>query len=117
MTGGYNVLETELNYTHPNFRGMKKLNLGKSYGVDSVTLNGGCANLRISFDHLGRPFTGDQSTMINPYNAYNPYDSNKQRLITANCDVNVTAGSRSIIIRVAPETGYACILDDAFNCI
>ena len=111
MTGGHTAAAA-LDYTNAGFRGMKKLNLGKSYGVQSVRLTGGCQNSRISFDHLGRPFTGDQSTMVNPYNA-----GGTQRLITANCDVNVSGTDRSIIIRIAPETGYACILDGSGSCI
>lgn len=56
-----------------------------------------------SFDHLGRPYSG-----VSNSNAVSDY------LITANCNLTLTDTSgASISIRVHPETGYACILNQA----
>ena len=108
MTGGYSATQA-LNYGHSKFKGMKKLNLGNSYGVTSIVLSGGCEDGRISFDHLGRPMQGDHNTVTSPYNAATPYDSNKQRLITSNCIVEVRDGDDYINIIISPETGYTTI--------
>jgi len=110
MTGGYGDAQA-INYTHQNFKGMKKLNIGSSYGVSNVTLSGGCADNRISFDYMGRPFTGDQSSMDGPY------DAPTQRLITENCLLTLTDGAENIYITITPETGYSCISDVNSNCI
>jgi len=110
MTGGYGIAQA-INYNHANFKGMKEMNLGKSYGVESVTLEGGCSGARISFDYLGRPFRGDQSTMSGPYTA------GTQRLITQNCRIKLSKGSDNLYITVAPETGYACISDENSSCM
>lgn len=56
----------------------------------------------IAFDNLGRPYNGI-------------YDSTSptQYLMTASCDITLTGAEGVAIIRVHPETGYACILNDA----
>lgn len=111
MTGGYSST-TALDYTNAGFKGMKKLNLGKSYGVASVVFGGGCLSTgsRIAFDHLGRPLQGDHDSMTDPYSS--------SRLITANCTITLSDGTDNIALRVTPETGYSCILDTAgVNCI
>ena len=102
MTGGYSKT-TAVNYTSSGFMGMKKLNIGKTYGVISVFLGGGCNKSwkRISFDHLGRPFQGDQSSMGTPYNI-----SSTQRLIKKTCTVTLSDGSKNVVISIEPETGY-----------
>jgi type II secretory pathway pseudopilin PulG len=102
MTGGYTGA-VALDIRHSSFVGMKKLNIGKSYGVTSATLGGGCrANWkRISFDHLGRPFQGKQSSMNSPYNI-----GSTQRLIKTICTVTLSDGSDSVSINIEPETGY-----------
>ncbi len=103
MSGGYTGT-VKLDINHNSFIGMKKLNIGMSYGVDSVNLSGGCANARVSFDHLGRPLTGDQSTMTGPYSA------GTQRLITSNCIITlIHADGNELNISIQPETGYARI--------
>ncbi len=100
MTGGYNNTAA-LDYTNSGFKGSKRFNLGEMYGISSVTLSNGCSYGRISFDYLGRPFTGDQSTMIGPYNA------SSQRLIVQDCNITLTHNNGdTIVITVAPETGY-----------
>lgn len=104
MTGGYSGANS-LNITHASFVGMKKLNLGMSYGVTSVSLNGGCSAARISFDYLGRPITGDNNTMSGPYTAPTP------RLVSADCNIMIKdSNDNNITIRVTPETGYVKIL-------
>lgn len=56
-----------------------------------------------AFDYLGRPYSGVSNAT-----------SATQYLITANCDLTLTDTSgASVKIRVHPETGYACILNDA----
>ena len=99
MTGGYSGA-TALDITNSNFNGMKRLNLGMKYGVTSVNLSGGCSDLRIAFDHLGRPLQGDQSTMTGAYSA------GTQRLITSDCNVTLSDGTSSITLTIRPETGY-----------
>ena len=101
MTGGYGIAQA-INYSHDNFEGMKKLNLGKSYGVTSVNLDGGCSDSRIVFDYLGRPMKGDMSGNNSAYENDN--------LVQTNCDVIISDGSESITIRIRPETGYASII-------
>jgi prepilin-type N-terminal cleavage/methylation domain-containing protein len=104
MTGGYNNTAA-LDYNNPNFEGMQKMNLGESYGITQVKFSGGCnIGLRISFDYLGRPFTGDPSTMTGPYSAPT------QRLMSNDCNITLSNGSDNIIIQVKPETGYAKII-------
>jgi len=101
MTGGYSSTAA-VNYTNPNFIGMEKLNIGNSYGVTSVKFSGGCSGKRISFDHLGRPFKGSQSSMKSPYNS----NSGSQRLIKTECHIKLSNGSDTVIINIQPETGY-----------
>jgi len=103
MTGGYPGANS-LNITHVDFNGMKKLNLGMSYGVTDYSLSGGCSNSRIAFDNMGRPMQGDQSTMNGAYFA------GTQRLITSDCNVTITDGTNNLVITIRPETGYASIV-------
>jgi len=100
MTGGYSG-STSLDIKHANFKGMPILNLGKSYGITSVTLSGGCSGGRIAFDYLGRPIKGDHNTMSQPYSS--------NRLIQTNCNITLTKGQNNIVIAVRPETGYSSI--------
>jgi prepilin-type N-terminal cleavage/methylation domain-containing protein len=104
MTGGYNSTAA-LDYNNASFKGMKELNLGEKYGITNVSFSGGCnIGLRISFDYLGRPFTGDQHTMSGPYTAPT------QRLITSDCNITLSDGTESAIIQISPETGYAKVI-------
>ncbi len=102
MTGGYSGANA-LDITHSSFNGMKKLNLGMSYGVNSVNLNGGCSNSRIAFDYLGRPLQGDQNTMTGAYSA------GTQRLITADCNITLSDGNNNVVLTIKSETGYTSI--------
>jgi prepilin-type N-terminal cleavage/methylation domain-containing protein len=55
-----------------------------------------------AFDNLGRPYRGLS-------NATAPFDN----LMTGSCDLTLTNNNNeSITIRVHPETGYVCILDN-----
>jgi len=102
MSGGYTGT-VKLDINHKSFIGMKKLNIGMSYGINDISLDGGCSYSRISFDYLGRPFTGDQKTMTGPYSA------GTQRLITSVCNIIISSDTGSITITIEPETGYAKI--------
>ncbi|MBU1217155.1 type II secretion system GspH family protein [bacterium] len=102
MSGGYSGTN-DLNVSHANFMGSKKMNLGLSYGITSYKLSGGCTGARISFDHLGRPIKGDLSSMTGAYEA------GTQRLITSSCTITLTDGSETAIITIRPETGYASL--------
>ncbi len=102
MTGGYG--RNKIDIRDPNFAGMKKLNLGMTYGIEKVQFGGGCKNNRISFDHLGRPMQGDQATMTGPYSAPT------QRLITQDCTITLTdSNENTSILRIRPETGYISV--------
>jgi len=104
MTGGYNNTAA-LDYNNDNFKGMEELNLGEKYGITNVAFSGGCSiGLRISFDYLGRPFTGDQSSMSGPYFAAT------QRLITEDCNITLTHGAKTVVVQIAPETGFTKII-------
>jgi len=103
MTGGYSGANA-LDITNSSFNGMKKLNLGMSYGVSSVTLSGGCSNSRIAFEYLGRPLQGDQNTMTGAYSA------GTQRLITSDCNVTLSDGINSVLLTIKPETGYVDLI-------
>jgi len=77
LSGGYGAA-----IPSTNSQMSKKLNLEKSYGVTSVSFGAAChayGGTRLSFDNLGRPFQGKQSSMTGPYSA------STQRLITSNC--------------------------------
>jgi len=102
MTGGYGSANA-IDYNDPEFIGMKKLNIGKTYGVTSVDLEGGCANSRLSFDHLGRPLQGDHATMTGPYSA------GTQRLITSDCTITLSDATDSIVLHIEPETGFVSV--------
>ncbi|WP_373005329.1 Tfp pilus assembly protein FimT/FimU [Sulfurimonas sp.] len=84
-----------------------KLNLGISYDIDTETsdlMKGGCAGqVRLTFDHLGRPIQGT----INGFTK--SYEVNK--LIQTRCDIVLTSPEGNVTIAIEPETGYAHILD------
>ncbi|MFK5937653.1 MAG: type II secretion system protein [Sulfurimonas sp.] len=102
MTGGYSGSNV-LDIMHASFNGTKSMNLGMKYGITSYQLSGGCNGARISFDHLGRPITGDLSSMTGPYFA------GTQRLVTTDCNITLADSADNIIITIRPETGYSSI--------
>jgi len=73
----------------------EKMNLAGYFDVAGIATTAACA--AISFDTLGRPY--DSTNTING-------------VIKANCDItlNFNTGAPEIV-RIHPETGYACILD------
>ncbi len=99
MTGGYTGAKV-LDYSDEDFVGMKKLNLGTSYGIDDIVFSCG---QRIAFDHIGRPMRGDQSTMTGSYHAA------KERLLKEDCTITLKKDSKTTIITIKPETGYVSV--------
>jgi prepilin-type N-terminal cleavage/methylation domain-containing protein len=99
MTGGYTGSDA-LDYNNANFVGMKKFNLGSTYGVDDIQFTCG---QRLAFDHIGRPMRGDQSTMTGAYH------SGSDRLLKQDCFITLVKDNKHIMITIKPETGYASI--------
>ncbi len=82
--------------------------LSKKYGVTHITPEGGCTNQYIGFDHLGRPYNSAFPGSSRPNNA---------GLISSQCIFTFDLeNGESFSIGIAPETGYACLLDSAGNC-
>ncbi len=107
MSGGHTG-SVKLDITDKRFLGMKSLNIGKTYEIDSYELDGGCSGARISFDHLGRPFKGKQSSMDTPYN-----NGSSQRLVNKEegCKIILThISGDKVVLRITRETGFVCIL-------
>ena len=106
LTGGYShAIHSD------NLKVTKKLNLELSYGIDDVRFTGGCSGLRLSFDYLGRPIKGDLDSMTGPYHA------GTKRLIHDNCIITLYSGLNSIAIKIVPESGYSCIINENLECI
>jgi len=92
-----------LNTSNP--KANKNMNIGSSYGIETVTFEGGCESntvRRLTFDHLGRPIRGT----INGFNT--SYGVGK--LIQTTCEIVLTNPEGSVTIAIEPETGYAHIL-------
>jgi len=108
MTGGYNG-SVEMDINNKKFRGMKKLNLGLSYGIVDLNMSSTCkvsGSTRIAFDHLGRPIKGKLGTSSGGGNS-EAYESNN--LIQSECDITLSNTTDSVVIAVVPETGYTYI--------
>jgi len=75
--------------------------IGKKYGINSLTLNGGCTVQHLAFDHLGRVHTGIGSAT----NTYDKYMSSDCTMTFGFAD-----GSDNLDIIIAKETGYAYIV-------
>jgi prepilin-type N-terminal cleavage/methylation domain-containing protein len=99
MTGGYTG-STKLDINHADFVGMKKLNLGMSYGITDIASSCG---QRIAFDYVGRPMRGDQSTMSGSYIA------GSDRLLEEKCIITLKNSDQQLTIEISPETGYVKI--------
>ena len=109
MTGGSSGGEAKLGINHPDFTGMKKLNIGMSYGITDVTFSNSCkVAKRLAFDYIGRPIIGKLGAASGSGGNMKAYEDDN--LLKANCDITLTDGTESAIIRIAPETGYASIL-------
>lgn len=110
LSGGYSgSLATS------DYRANKKMNLGLSYRTTTVTMGGACSggcdefggacsgDLRISFDHLGRPIRKSLKTYTSAYKT--------NRLLEAQCTITLgNATEDNVTIAIEPETGYAHIL-------
>jgi len=112
MTGGYGS-SSATNYTKDGFKGMKKLNLGHSYGITSITLSNECDgrnnnSMRISFDYLGRPFQGNANSLSGPYTSASD-TLTENRLIKKNCAITLSDSEGNVTIIITPETGYTYI--------
>jgi hypothetical protein len=103
MSGGYTGT-VKLDINHNSFLGLKKMNLGLTYGITEYNLDGGCSGARIAFDYLGRPIKGDVSSMRSSYKA------GTQRVIKSDCKIILTDDKEdNITIIVKAETGYIYI--------
>ncbi len=99
LTGGFAGV---INYA-TDARVTKKMNLGASYGITSVTTSDcGGAN-RIAFDNLGRPFKGDSSS----------WTSSIDGILKTKCKFILNHGLDTITIQIEPKTGYVCVLNSA----
>ena len=118
MTGGSSGGEARLGYNHKKFPGMKKLNLGMSYGITNIKFSSSCSvhrSKRIAFDFMGRPMKGKLGGASGSGNsqAYEP-----NNLIRTNCIITLFHGEESIQLKITPETGYTCILNpNGIGCI
>jgi len=114
MTGGYGDAKTIDFRDKDGFLGMPSLNIGRKYDIEDVQLSEGCSYNRVSFDYLGRPFTGRQSSLDVPYES-NINDSRRPGLVSENegCKITLTHSSdTNITLRISKETGFVCILQD-----
>ena len=101
LTGGWNSSQLKINDN--NFIGTKKLNLGLTYHITSISFLGGCnTGKSISFDYFGRPMKSNLSSNTSPY------DSND--LMKSDCNITLRDGTESAIIQISPETGYSKII-------
>ena len=112
MTGGQ-TSTVSLDIDNAGFVGIKKLNIGRSYGISTLVFSNACTiggSTRMTFDHMGRPIQSNLSSNTQSY------DGND--LIQANCNITMTHNNGdTIVIRVEEETGYACILNAGGTCI
>ena len=104
MSGGYsNVIDWQ------EARAVKKMNLGKSFGVKNIKFKGGCAvtasTTRIAFDNLGRPIIGNLSSSNRPY----MLGKVSGAPLMTQCKI-ILSSDRNITIAIEPETGYTHIL-------
>lgn len=105
MTGGYGKAAA-INFTSDNFKGMRALNIGTTYGIignDAVKLTDGCKYARIAFDYLGRPMYGSHKK------SEKPYDDKHQKLIEKDCKITLSNNTSSIDLIITAETGYVRI--------
>ncbi len=104
MTGGYSgVIDWE------DTRVVRKMNLGKSFGIQNVIFQGGCAvtpsTARIAFDNLGRPIIGNIKVSTKQYRIGKVSGA----LLMSQCRIILSA-DENITIAIEPETGYTHIL-------
>jgi len=95
MTGGYNTGSAALNIRSDSFKGMRQLNLGKTYNISSMEFS--CSQ-RVSFDYLGRPIKSNLASNSSPY------DSND--LIEEDCNITLSDGKHEKTVQIHAETGF-----------
>jgi prepilin-type N-terminal cleavage/methylation domain-containing protein len=106
LTGGVSGESTLDIRDSDAFEGTKALNLGESYNIMDIKLSSSCSTgTKIAFDHLGRPLRGPLASYDSAYHA--------GRLVTSVCNITLVASEGNLTIAIQPETGYACILNDA----
>jgi prepilin-type N-terminal cleavage/methylation domain-containing protein len=107
LTGGYGSTISESNPIVT-----KKLNLTKSYGVTGVTFSGdGCPSnygTRLNFDYQGRPIKGRLGSSSGTHGNVEAYEDDN--LMRGDCNITITKGADSAVIRISEETGYAKIV-------
>jgi len=104
MTGGQTG-SSKLKIDNPNFIGMKKMNIGRSYGIVGVTFSNSCrvgTSTRLAFDYLGRPLKGNLKDTTESYD--------NTHLLKNDCNITLSDSSDSVTIQIDPETGYARIV-------
>ena len=73
-------------------------------GRECATTAGASGIHIISFDHIGRPITGDLSNATQAYSRTNP-----KLLNSDDCNIVISNGDENATINIAPETGYTHI--------
>ena len=77
-----------------------KISLEKNFGITNIGFNVACGGQDVAFDILGRPYGANTLNGV----------------LKQNCDITLTSSTGdNEIIRIHPETGYACILNAAGN--
>ncbi|BAF72859.1 pilus assembly FimT family protein [Sulfurovum sp. NBC37-1] len=75
--------------------------ISKKYGIKTIAPSGGCSNLYVGFDHLGRPYSSGFPNSTKPNNAGH---------LSSMCTFTFTMSDDSTFaIKIEPETGYAYI--------
>jgi prepilin-type N-terminal cleavage/methylation domain-containing protein len=76
--------------------------ISRKYGINSVTPAGGCNNLYLGFDHLGRPHSDNFPDSSTP---------DSEGYMTSACTFTFgLKNGESFAIEIKPETGYAFIV-------
>jgi len=101
MTGGQTG-SNSLNINDDSFVGIKKLNIGKSYGISNVGFSSSCSvnnSKRLIFDYMGRPMIGNISSLTTAYDSVH--------LLQSDCIITLEDNNgEDITLRIDNETGY-----------
>lgn len=93
--------------TPEDYLGTKEMNLGRTYGVESIGIADECrfsGSMMITFDHVGRPLQGAMDGYGQAYRS--------NRMVEEVCDINLSSATDGVIvISIQPETGYTYISD------
>ena len=109
MTGGCGSGIKDIR--NDTFQGMKKMNIGESYGISNVIFSRSCTfsrSKRLYFDHLGRPMYRKlgASSDNGSKQAYEP-----NNLLETDCIITlVDNNDANISLAITAETGYVKIL-------